>query len=137
MKKIIFIVLASVLYSTDAYAVDLVCTVPDTSVTRGSELCNEARIRLRVRAADWNNNVCATYFLRLGLIEAEKISTKRAFTESLNTAVRDAVTTLTTSWPPPTRAECGDGILDAEFGEQCDDGNVIAGDGCNASCQTE
>ncbi len=30
---------------------------------------------------------------------------------------------------------CGNGIL--EFGEQCDDGNTISGDGCSATCQTE
>jgi cysteine-rich repeat protein len=30
---------------------------------------------------------------------------------------------------------CGNGIL--EFGEQCDDGNTIGGDGCNNICQIE
>ena len=30
---------------------------------------------------------------------------------------------------------CGDGTLDT--GEQCDDGNTVAGDGCSASCKTE
>lgn len=32
-------------------------------------------------------------------------------------------------------AVCGDGILDD--GEQCDDGNLIDGDGCSAQCTTE
>jgi len=30
---------------------------------------------------------------------------------------------------------CGDSLLDA--GEQCDDGNVVGGDGCSATCQVE
>lgn len=30
---------------------------------------------------------------------------------------------------------CGNGIV--ESGEQCDDGNLIGGDGCDANCQTE
>ena len=30
---------------------------------------------------------------------------------------------------------CGDGVIDS--GEQCDDGNLIDGDGCSASCQNE
>ena len=34
-------------------------------------------------------------------------------------------------------ARCGDGIADAPQGEQCDDGNREAGDGCNAQCKTE
>jgi cysteine-rich repeat protein len=32
---------------------------------------------------------------------------------------------------------CGDGILQAQLGEQCDDGGVIPGDGCDNICQTE
>ena len=32
---------------------------------------------------------------------------------------------------------CGDGILQPLFGEQCDDGNNISGDGCSATCQIE
>jgi len=32
-------------------------------------------------------------------------------------------------------AVCGNGQVEA--GEQCDDGNAIAGDGCSATCQTE
>src|SRR3989344_8681 len=31
--------------------------------------------------------------------------------------------------------ECGNGVLDD--GEQCDDGNTVAGDGCDAQCQVE
>jgi cysteine-rich repeat protein len=31
---------------------------------------------------------------------------------------------------------CGDGIIDGP-GEQCDDGNVTPGDGCDATCQPE
>lgn len=30
---------------------------------------------------------------------------------------------------------CGNGIL--EFGEECDDGNTLAGDGCSPTCQAE
>ena len=32
---------------------------------------------------------------------------------------------------------CGDGVIDTEIGEQCDDGNTNSGDGCSATCQTE
>lgn len=32
---------------------------------------------------------------------------------------------------------CGDGIVDNEFGEECDDGNNTDGDGCSATCQLE
>ena len=34
-------------------------------------------------------------------------------------------------------AFCGDGVIQAEFGETCDDGNQVAQDGCNQSCIVE
>jgi len=133
----IIVVIASLFVAGSALAADLVCTIPTASVARGVELCEEARVALRVRAADWNNDVCSSYFLRLGLIEAEKRSTRRAYTGSVNSAVSGAVNDLTASWPGPTPAICGDGTLDTEFGETCDDGNLIDGDGCDSSCETE
>ncbi len=32
---------------------------------------------------------------------------------------------------------CGDGVIDTDRGEQCDDGNMNSGDGCSNICQTE
>jgi len=32
---------------------------------------------------------------------------------------------------------CGDGIWDPTFGEECDDGNLIDGDGCSSTCRCE
>lgn len=32
---------------------------------------------------------------------------------------------------------CGDRIVDASSGEQCDDGNRVSGDGCSAACKPE
>lgn len=37
--------------------------------------------------------------------------------------------------PVPTPASCGNGLL--ENGEQCDDGNLAAGDGCDSTCRRE
>ncbi|KAF2676428.1 hypothetical protein K458DRAFT_437312 [Lentithecium fluviatile CBS 122367] len=36
-----------------------------------------------------------------------------------------------------TPAKCGDGVWDEEFGEECDDGNILNGDGCSLSCKCE
>jgi cysteine-rich repeat protein len=36
-----------------------------------------------------------------------------------------------------TPRRCGDGVVDAQSGEQCDDGGTTAGDGCSASCVAE
>ncbi|MEK6863199.1 MAG: DUF4215 domain-containing protein [Nanoarchaeota archaeon] len=34
-------------------------------------------------------------------------------------------------------AVCGDGVIQANLGEFCDDGNAVSGDGCSATCQKE
>ncbi|MDD3646648.1 MAG: hypothetical protein PHH06_04570, partial [Candidatus Gracilibacteria bacterium] len=34
-------------------------------------------------------------------------------------------------------AWCGDGTIDSAYGETCDDGNNINGDGCSSTCNTE
>jgi cysteine-rich repeat protein len=36
-----------------------------------------------------------------------------------------------------TRAVCGDGIVNPTLGEECDDGNVLSGDGCSSTCHAE
>jgi cysteine-rich repeat protein len=32
---------------------------------------------------------------------------------------------------------CGDSKIDGLWGEECDDGNTTAGDGCSAACKVE
>jgi cysteine-rich repeat protein len=39
--------------------------------------------------------------------------------------------------PTPPPAVCGDGYLNSQNGEQCDDGNKTAGDGCSPFCLLE
>lgn len=43
--------------------------------------------------------------------------------------------TTTASPTPSSFAECGNGVVEGE--EQCDDGNLINGDGCNGNCVCE
>jgi cysteine-rich repeat protein len=38
---------------------------------------------------------------------------------------------------PPASPACGDGVLQAPLGEECDDGNNDSGDGCTANCKLE
>lgn len=38
--------------------------------------------------------------------------------------------------PPPPPKYCGDGTVN-QVTEECDDGNVVSGDGCSAACQVE
>jgi len=136
MKRFLFSLLI-VLYAPVALAADLTCTLPAAYVSRGVELCEELRLRLHVRTADWSNDACASEFLRIGLLTGDKDSTRRAARETVNDAVNDAVDLFNTNWPRIVPATCGDDTLDTEFGEECDDGNLINGDGCDDSCTIE
>jgi cysteine-rich repeat protein len=37
----------------------------------------------------------------------------------------------------PDATICGDGFADVDYGEECDDGNLIDGDGCDSKCSVE
>jgi cysteine-rich repeat protein len=63
---------------------------------------------------------------------------RRGVTQAIDAAVQAEIDLFDANWEPPfTRAVCGDGILDEEFGEECDDGNVVIGDGCSRKCKIE
>lgn len=74
-------------------------------------------------------------------------STTSTTTESVTSTEPGTSTEPVTSTEPGTDATtsdvttvvpsmCGDGMVDAPL-EQCDDGNLISGDGCDALCQIE
>lgn len=135
----LFLLLLVAVFAAPANAVNLTCVVPGPNVTRGVELCEELRQQLRVRSADWDNDVCASQFLRIGMLAGERQSTRRAASATVAGLVNDAVVTMQSTWPQPTRAVCGDSTLDTEtpFLEECDDGNLTNGDGCDDGCRIE
>src|SRR5438046_8668963 len=54
------------------------------------------------------------------------------FGAAVSAQIRSTVATASCLAPA---GDCGNGVLEA--GEQCDDGNTVAGDGCSPSCQRE
>lgn len=133
----ILVVILVVAFALPAMAVDLVCTLPNAYIARGAELCEELRKDLHIRSSEWSNSECASQFLRIGLLEGDRLSAKRAARRTVNDAVNDTISDFAAAWPILIAAGCGDGILDIEFGEECDDGNRTSGDGCSSSCTTE
>ena len=123
--------------ATPSMAVDLTCTLPTDYIARGVELCEELRVRLRVRSSEWDNSVCASEFLRVGMLKGDRDSTRLASQQTVSQAVNDAVDSFNVDWPRITAAFCSDGTLDTEFGEECDDGNQVNGDGCDDACIIE
>lgn len=138
MNAVAIVLLAVLLFvGSPAGAVNLTCSVPNAVVTRAQELCEEIRLELHVRSSVWSNNECATQLLRLGLFEANRKSVTKAANLVAAQTISTELQEFDPLWPGLTPASCGDGTLDTEFGEQCDDNNQTPGDGCNGSCQTE
>src|SRR3989449_2929772 len=54
------------------------------------------------------------------------------FGDVVSAEIRSTVATASCLTPV---GDCGNGVVDP--GEQCDDGNLVAGDGCSASCRLE
>ena len=125
------------LIATPAPALDLVCTVPPQLIGMKSQLCEDLRQELRVRFSQWTDSNCASEYLRRGLLADERDSKRNAARKTVNDDVNNAVDQFLQFWPVPTAARCGDGELDQEFGEECDDGNTTNNDGCSESCENE
>ena len=130
-------IFASLLLACPASAVDFTCTLPNSLIVQAQGLCEELRVTLRVRSANWSNNICATQMLRLGLFEANRRSARAAAEVVAQQSVQTQVSAFESPWALPIIAVCGDGIIDIQFGEQCDDNNTGSGDGCSNACLTE
>lgn len=111
------------LLSVPVLAADLVCTVPAGAVTRATQLCEELRLERRIRVSEWSNDICATEILRIGLLEVERRVTERDQDLIHEAAVKDTLSKLKTDFPRVDAVVCGDGIVDTEFGEECDPPN--------------
>jgi cysteine-rich repeat protein len=121
-----------------ASAADLICTVTPSGVARGTELCNILRVEMRIPLSRWDNDACATEFLRRGLRDYDAATTRSAARLAVANDVRLALKAFDANhWFPIAPALCGDDEIDTEFGETCDDGNNDPGDGCDEMCQSE
>jgi cysteine-rich repeat protein len=69
--------------------------------------------------------------------EAPESSTGPVDPDSSTGPVDPDSSSTSSSSGPPLEPMCGDGALDLDLGETCDDGNLDDGDLCDASCQVE
>ena len=136
MKRLIAIVLF--MAASIAPAADLTVVVPSSAVPKAQEMCEVLRLELHVRAAEWSNDLCASIFTRIGLRVYVQRQERQGAQQLIDAAVQAEIEQFDADWAEPfTRAYCGDTITDVEFGEQCDDGGIEPGDGCDQRCQIE
>lgn len=136
MKKILTILM--ILTASASMAADLIVTVPAAAVPDALARCDELRVTYKVRAAEWDNDLCATVFTRLGLRNFTVSQERKDATQTVTDAVQTAIGQFDLDWAEPfVSAYCGDDIIDVEFGEECDDGNSTPGDGCDEQCLNE
>ncbi len=138
------IMLACVLLlaAAPALAIPLDVTVPGAAAAEATDQCERQRVLLRVRAAEWSNDICATFMVRLGIrtsllqeMKAESRSVVQAAVNTSSVIAQTAMNQYDANFPlPAVPSECGDSIVDTEFGEDCDDGGES--ETCNANCTT-
>jgi len=135
MKRLFLILF---LISSLASAANLTVVVPGSAVPNAVEMCEVLRHEVQVRSSEWSNDLCATLFTRIGLRVYVGRAERQGQQQMIDAAVQAEIDLFDTNWPQPfTKAVCGDGVLDAEFGEECDDGNTDSGDGCDNFCRIE
>ena len=133
------IVTLSILFTAGfASAANLTCVVPSAAITRALEMCEVLRLSMTIGSPNWSNDECATEFLRRGLRNFDAEFTRSEAQQAVRNDVRDTLLTFDTNYPVAVvEAFCSDGTVNSEFGEECDDGNLDNGDGCDDLCQTE
>lgn len=118
-------------------AADFTCSVPDENEAKVLALCENIRRSLRVRNSEWSPDICAGHIFRIGMIQAEKRRVSLQVRKQTQGTIRETVNDFSKTWPEPDSIACSDGIVDREFGEECDDGNQRNGDGCSSACIKE
>ena len=132
------------LIAAPVFAANLTVTVPAAAVVEATQQCERQRVLLRVAASDWDNDICATFMVRLGIRTSLLQEVKAEGKVTVETAVNDAsvagqstMNDYDEDFPlPATPCSCGDSIVGGctEFGEDCDDGGESAT--CNQDCTT-
>lgn len=136
MKRAIALILF--LVASVSTAADLTVTVPQPIVQKAQATCETLRNELRVRSSEWSNDLCATVFTRIGLRVYVARDMRQGQQQIIDAAVDAEIADFDVKWAEPfTRSYCGDNITDVEFGEECDDGDNVHGDGCSARCLNE
>lgn len=81
--------------------------------------------------ANWNDDRCATAMMHIEIRKILTDKTGREFRQSF--AVTRGTRNQAIDSQFPSVGLCGNGAVDS--GEECDDGNIANGDGCNEFCQ--
>jgi len=117
------ILLIALLLPNCALAQRVACEEPAAITERATELCEELRKQVRVRSSDWNLDECKTELFRRALRERVAASARDSIKTSRRDAERVALVDFDSKFEmQATRAFCGDGIIDAFLGEECDGG---------------
>ena len=129
MRRLLLLLV--ILLPVRAFGITLNCEVPQPYAARGATLCEMLRVDIPARG--WDDNDCATEFLRRGLREYDAGVTRKEAAATVENDVSNALSTFDTSFPTQyTKAVCGDSIVDTEFGEECDPPDGVT---CDQDCR--
>lgn len=137
MKYLIAIIALLVASAASAETVAR-CVIPTAAESAFSVMCEEFRTAHRIAEDDWNIGKCASEFMRRYARQYRQALAKQAAEATRDATIRTLVQALDDQISENfTRTTCGDGVLQMEYDEFCDDGNKVAGDGCDLDCLIE
>ena len=148
MRRLLCLIL---LFAPAVMASQITIDVPNAIGSNATDICEDFRQDLRVRASTWSLKVCAEELLRVGLRVTLRDQILNEGNAATQASARTARNQFDSAFPqygsvpgrtsPPVRMFCGDGTLDNDvtipYVEECDDGNTEDGDGCSSDCIIE
>lgn len=135
MNAFTLLLTAMVLWSGPAFAqADKVhaCTIPNTMTADFNTFC--ATLREQDKPLEWDDDACATSFMRTGMRDFGIVTQLRDQKERANDEQRDAGRAFEDRFPVEASLECGDTIVTTDYDppEQCDPPDGVV---CDESCQ--
>ena len=142
MRRLVFTLLILCAVAPALAQTTLPVDIPTAeAVVTSADQCNRLRVALRIHTDDWTNPICATLMTRAG-VRAQLVGDLDAQTQTFVNSARSTAdasrqsqldTFDFTDWPLPVEpVACGDGRVDTEFGEECDDSGESVD--CNVDC---
>ena len=150
MRRLVLLIMALLVAGT-AMAAQITINVPDAEVSDARDICEILRKRMLIQTTEWGDKVCAEELFRRGLRQVKGLVVEWQAEQTKQDTIVTEATAFDDRFPAfesrpgretvPTPMQCGNGVIESDatipYVEECDDGNVVGGDGCSENCLNE
>ena len=106
--------------------------IPDSAGALGNQMCSYIRVQEQASTTTWTTAKCGEVLMRRGMLATGVDITRQLGRSATIDSVNSFVSGFDTDFPLEIDPACGDGVVDADLGEECD-----STPGCDLNCLLE